>query len=694
MKRIKYTISFILLVLILILTGELYQIHLSEFPITDLVAVQLSSGSSFNEFKDYIEDAAKENDIAVCIADIETDYSFLNTEVNIFCFDENMKKQLNDIYEISSGTFPSIILSETNVNVQDIDNFIPKSREIVLNLSGKTHNKYGFIKNIENKYTTNFQYIKQDTESIFSTKSFIVLVVVWVFVIIINLAFSLYETEFNKQQNAARFLMGENIKKIYIKNILTDSVFFLLTFICLFVFLKKYTSAHFLLKTNLVMFGLFILSNALACTGILKNDIKKAFSKLENSKKLVTISYTVKLICGLLTVIAASGCFSAITQTIDIKKQELFFSKYKNYNYVEVILDDATRFDGENSILAFYKSNELIYKLLNYSDAFVLQAVLSDFKTNQSIYGKKKEILVCNKYAKNNLLESISELKNFEFKDDTMYLIIPQYRGYENDIEFLKKSITAYPDGSRGIFFCHEYDEDEIEVITYSSSVDLVALNSKTSGSGIISTNPVIALSTFDDKKIPLTDFTPKLNQEAANSFSITGGLASLFNDFIMFKADDTEFTKFLNENNLDQSNSTILKTNVYEKYEGTKLKTTRIAIISFLVLVLMIALEILLINNIVKMEYTANLYEISIKKALGYTFIERNRNSIIYTYCTLLIGYIVSLCINLFFDLYSPFVLIVGNLLLTLIESGILIHNMLKADKEKTIKALKGGAL
>lgn len=264
----------------------------------------------------------KKNNVSVCIADIETDYSFLNTEVSIFCFDENIKKQLDDIYEISSGTFPSIILSETNVNVQNVDKFTPKSKEIILNLSGKTYDKYNFIEQLENEYTTTFQYVNHDNESIFNTKSFIVLMLAWLFVIIINLVFCLYETEFDRQQNAARFLMGETLKSIYIKNILKDSCFFVFTLIILFICLKRFTSVQFLLKPNLVMFGLFLLSNALACIGIFKTDIKKAFSKLENSKKLVALSYTVKLICGLLTVIVAAGSFSAVTEIIDVKKQE------------------------------------------------------------------------------------------------------------------------------------------------------------------------------------------------------------------------------------------------------------------------------------------------------------------------------------------------------------------------------------
>lgn len=691
MKKIKYIISFILLFLVFLLTGELYQVHLSEFPITDLVVVQLVSDNSFNEFKNHIKDNAKENNVSVCIADIATDYSFMNTEVNIFYFDENIKNQLNNIYEIFSGTFPSIILSETNVIIQSIDNFTPKSKEIILNLSGKIQNKYSFIEDIENKYSTTFQHINKNNESILNTKSFIVLILIWFLVIIINLAFCFYETEFNKQQNAARFLMGESLKSIYIKNIIKDSCFFIFTVILQFVFLSSFTSVQFLLKTNLVMFVLFLLSNALACVGILKTDIKKAFSKLENSKKLVTLSYTVKLICGLLTVIVASGCFTAITESINVKKQEIFFYKYKDYNYVEVSLEDMSSFDAETRTLALFRSNELIYKLFNYSDTVVLQAVLSDFNTNQSV-GKK--IIAYNKYAKNILLESIDELRKYEFENDTMYLIIPKYHGYENDIELLKELIAADPTGTRGFFFCHEYEKSEIEIITYTSSADVFALDSKSSGAGIICTNPIIVFSTFDDKEISLTDFTPKINKETNYSFSIIGGLASLLQDFIMFKTDDTEFKKFLSDNNLDQSNSTILKTNVYEKYEDTKIKTSKIAMISFLIFVLMTLLEFFLINNIVKMEYTINLYEISIKKMLGYTFIKRNKTLIIYTYCTLLFGYVASLCFNLFFDLYSPSVLIAGNLLLTLIESSILIYNMLKADKEKTIKALKGGAL
>lgn len=59
MKKVKYIVSFILLFLVLVFTGELYQIHLSEFPITDLVAVRLFSDGSFNEFKYFVEDAAK-----------------------------------------------------------------------------------------------------------------------------------------------------------------------------------------------------------------------------------------------------------------------------------------------------------------------------------------------------------------------------------------------------------------------------------------------------------------------------------------------------------------------------------------------------------------------------------------------------------------------------------------------------------
>lgn len=305
--------------------------------------------------------------------------------------------------------------------------------------------------------------------------------------------------------------------------------------------------------------------------------------------------------------------------------------------------------------------------------------------------GKHHDVIACNKGAKENIIEGIPQLINTDLSEKTIFLIVPQYKNYEKDLSTFKELANSKLDGTFGYFFCYDYDINNIKVVTYNDSARIIALDDIDSGAGRICKDPIIILNNFDTKDLALSDLRAVYNNEGEMTSGLLSGRLS---KYLMFKTSNVDIESFAQKNGFDLKNDYYTEINVYEKYLITLDRMEKLGAIAGLLLAVMLFLETVLIVIVVRMEYSVNAKLIAIKKIFRYNMFQKNKKIFILTLLSFIFGFTISICINLIFKISSSAFIISGCALLAVIETIILIYYIVKIDKARIVKILKGGNL
>ena len=111
-------------------------------------------------------------------------------------------------------------------------------------------------------------------------------------------------------------------------------------------------------------------------------------------------------------------------------------------------------------------------------------------------------------------------------------------------------------------------------------------------------------------------------------------------------------------------------------------------------VAVFILFLQIILTVTVVIMEYRNNAMESALKKVLGYSLPRRCAKILLFTVISNGLVTTAAVVVGMVLELYRPqAALAVGAVLLAL-EFGIELSNILRMEKDNTLKTLKGGCL
>lgn len=681
MKYIKWLICIILIFFIVLSTGEIYQINISEFPIKDMVSVQLSENDDRAEFYDFIESSAQKCDVFAYVCNIDSEA--VNAKTTIYCSDKDAEKLLSEKYFINAGIYNSIFLSDTVVEFKELKLCSEKESEIKIFIYGNTVTKQKFASVIEEKYEVNSKYITSENANFYSEKLFIFQVAVWCIACIFVFLLGLYETALNKRKFAIKYSLGESLKKLYGCSVLIDTVVFFVSFVIIILVLYQFTYSIFSISASIILFIFFLIINCISQISILKIDIRKAFSSNAESRGLLTFSYVFKTLCCLITVIIGVVCFGIISEAASIKEQEDFFKNYSEYSYIEMVPKDESDPRKKFNVSAVLK-----YKLtLECENDVLVQVAYSECKGSD---GKKRDVVVCGHSSKKNILSEIPELSEDKLTENKIIIIVPEYKNYEKDINIYKSLAESKPDGSFGYYFAHDYQYDDIGIVTYKNKVSLVALNDVDSGAGKICKNPIIIFSNLDNENLA----TDNLYLREIGDESYVGLSDTKYSELQVYKITDNDIRAFAESNDFDIENDYFNKTNVYEKYKTTVQRYERAATIASLLFVIIMIVETIFIAVIVKMEYSVNAKEIAIKKVLGYGILQKNKQIFAMTFIVYAVVILAAVILNFIFEISDIRFILVGCALQFCIEILAMFYLVIKTDRAKIIKILKGGSL
>ncbi len=679
MKYIRWLLCFVMMFFILLGIGEFYEIHLYKFPIKSSFNVVLSENDKEN-FVSFLCLKSNETGVDIYFTDSQKQNSIYIT--NIYCSSENAENYLTDKHSVTSGEHDFIFMPNVTINYHSLAEYTANKSDLMFFLHGDMKKQAELVEAVSQKYNVTHTGLPTE-KSFFSSKLFLFHIIEWGLASVLLTAMNIYENAVTKKERAVKYSMGESSKRMYLRSVLTDTTVFIASFALLTAALYSFTFVTFSYKTTLAFFGIFLAINAVTKLPTLKIDLRKAFTSSIQASGLLVLSHAFKALCCILTIAVSMTCFEMLYTCVQVRNQEPLFEEYKDYEFIEMMPS------GEDDFAAGSNRAVLGYKLFREcGDDFVTQVAFSECKGRD---GKKRSIIACGRTSKNAVLSAVPEISESKLNPNGMTLIIPEYAGVQEDIPLYSMLVTSVPSGGMGYFFANEYTEESIKILTYSENAYLTALYDKNSGAGKIYKNPVIVLNTFENTVIDEKYFSIEKIDE--NTYS-SGLGSSIISELTAFKISTENFLHFAEENGFDIQTDYLTKTNLYEKYQTALVRNNRATLIAAMLLAIMLIIDIIFMSVIVKMEYNVHAKEIAVKKVLGYNLLQKNKSVFALSFAIYAVGTLACIALAFISDSLSvPFALL-GCLLQFCIEIPITVFFVVKSDRARVNKILKGGSL
>ena len=585
-----------------------------------------------------------------------------NTEYNIYGT-SGVEKYINENSNIFEGKYTSLFLGNINFKFNDIRNVSEINNLHNYYVIGNKKQIHQFKMDLINKYAGNHPkagYLDKESRNN--------IIAIWLLIISIILLLSFYDVISQKKENVIKASLGERISNMVWRNILLDSLVLIGSFIVILSILSRYTYVFFYFNISIISFIVLLCVNALLYFNLSFYDIKEVFSNGQSSKKLLSLNYGLKLVTTILTIFIISSNIAFIFQSYNLYSQKKFFEEHSDYYYIKFTYIPSQNSDGsmDNVFEQSASAQSTFYR--EFFDEFKVMAVkdISDFLEVKAISA--------NKNALDYLSSEIDELNNYNFDKD-FYFILPEKM--KDDFEILEQ-LKLEIEINQGDNFTYDYD-----VIYYNDNIDIIGINEDNLYGSDLVNNPAIVYNNMLPDKVK----GKEENQVARRLDNLSDTMYKLSSD-----RDFEKFNKFILEHNLKDEN--IHKTNVLEKYKNMWTVAKRILYINLVFSVLVLLLEFIIINSIIRLEYKINAIELSIKKVIGYSIFEKNKKIIMITLITTLLSILISIIFAIIMKIQEAYYLAFGGIIILILESFVIIFYIHRIENSKILKILKGGNL
>gem|GEM_PF-4307468 len=376
-------------------------------------------------------------------------------------------------------------------------------------------------------------------------------------------------------------------------------------------------------------------------------DFRKDISTNQSAKKTLKISYAYKIIAMIITLIVMSGNVILIWDAIDYHRQKNFFEQYGNYSYIQI---NSEEFNPD------YILNRNIYMQHLETGANISLVDLTSWNLNiEYVFANSGAI----DYLKKNI-------QGFDFSnlEKSVYIFMPEK--YATNDEILQDAVelwTSYYIGDEGFQF-----------VEYSSNINIIAISNVGKITSRIKKNPIVIFN--------------NLPAESYNDFWNIGYIANSS----MINIGESEWDMFLKDNNLEKEICYL--TNSYGNYIYQWEFAQRKMFIGIVLVALLLLIDSMIIDSLLKYEYNVYAKEIILKAITGYPILQKHKKIFTITALSWFIGITAS---HMLLTVIQPSLRIyalLSGIAIVLIESLFIILYTNKMDNVNIQKVLKGGAL
>ena len=643
MEWFKKIILLILMLICVFLPCESYQGYLTKFSDGLKTDFYCPENVSCETMLSQISDISKEQNVLVY--NVQTNpRTMFYSEVNIYA-DKPAKDYIEKHYHVYEGIFSSLFSGRTSVKFfpfSNIPNEVLKDGAS-FSIVGTKENANKFKLDLIGIYGGNLPS-SDGYDSIEESRTMLYLV--WIITIVLMCFFTFYETLMLKKENFIRITLGESLPLLWVKFLSLDLLFILIAFIGCILFSIFFYNSIFMLNKMFVMLGVMILADTLVSVNLLFYDRNKVLAHLSFSRKLLTINSIVKSFTVILTVLFISTSLSVMYEYVQYENQKSFYELYSNYS----VLQNVKVKNSDDVDVELSEKGGFYLEYVQKADISLLVEGLSLTSDRRIIRANTKAI---NSYVKN----IITELQNHTFDKD-IYLI---YYDKAAPTEEEKKIILS------------GFEKYSIDEIVYHEQVNMVVRTPDDSFTKWVK-NPIIIYYHKGLEEIYADD-----------PVSLEISVPSVF--FII--AENGSVNEYMNAHNIKFSITNMMD---YFKHESIKLERT--AYLSFVLAIMFIVLQIMILFSIIQLEYTVNAIELSIKKILGYSMVERFKKHYLLSFVLYTISLIAAEIISKTMQFGNVNFILYGILFMYFMENLIFTILAQKYDRNQIQKILKGGAL
>lgn len=646
-KWVKYLIGILLIAMSLIFTGELFIFHLDQFQESYYQATfvfEETTSEASEIISDFLE-AAEHYDVDFFFVDGEIT-SDIKKEIKIYGTEGALKSLENR--QIKTQEYDSLFVGKTEVMLRPITEFFDiKKMKSCYFIGEDVETLRAFKTQLVDKYSGGMPKLYSSDQQTVAN-----LVLVWGGSFAIILLMSSYEMLISKKERMVRYMLGEDIRQLVWRNILADTFVFSGSYALGSLLLSKVSNVTFMSTLSFWMLAVFLILNGVLWLFSLRYQLKKDLAKDVNGQGLLFVSYGIKAMTFVLTLLLITLNLIVFVEGYDYYQQRDFFKAHEDYAYYQInyrLEDDLT---GE-------RTSEIIQKFhQTFENRSLMYADLSD---------EEHTVRLINEQTKHELLKQNSPIADVlsQCTEEKVYILTPSSIKQEASFKaYLQMVLRMY----LGEAFT---DLSLIEFIPYEEEVRLLGISDPMyTYRSHYSKNPVIILNQTTIHHDPT-------------------GNAIYYAYDVMYDISDEEFSEFIKDYGIQ--NQILKKTNVYELYQYNWAMAKRCMKLTALLSIFMIALECVMILFVLRLEYSFKAMEMVLKKTLGYSLFEREKVLVGLTLLLSLISCLLAMVIGQFLLIEIDVYFIGLSLFLTVIELIYIGYKTKQLEKLKMASILKG---
>lgn len=652
MKYYKYSFFFILFLFGIILSSEIYIERItginSHYP---KVIVDFTKDNRADVIQE-IERLSDKYNVSVFTND-QTAVDSVNIESTFF-YTGNGKEILEEKWKVTSRTIRGSIGSEFKYKfiIKPLSEGAERLLfQYELSLVGNDADVSSFAKELRSFMLENYG---EDSDIGFRrtvlypiSEAYAFDIIVWSVVLLVLLVMVFFEISVCRKEAIIGLTQGNSIGSYIIKKALTDLLVYgvELCILAAITFILKLSYSG--LKFALMAFAILMILSLLAYLTFYLSNIRAVLNGVKQGEKIIYFNHFIKLVI----IITSLFLFTNALNTLD-----------KNDGGYEIENAIDTYFDGyvytDNLIQAFQESNpEIVKEDPKYIFMKLYAEHYYDWKpvylSHIEPHGTQMyDLINANQYAWDYLKDTIPELNTVSDKEKIYLLVHCDEENYD---------MNKLPGVST---------ESKPVIVEYSGDVSVIGLGSANSTSISLAHNPVIIIEKY----------APGERKYEASNF-----------DALLLNKEDVR--QLCEEYNIRQESLQVF--GVSETYESrwNVAKASLISTISFVVFLTVFLIVICTVT--LKLVFSVNAFELSLKKVLGYTLISKYYNIFITDFVIYLISWIgVSLiCKILDLTVYIPHMAVFAAILF-MIDLIVSVPYIIRLEKTNVHRILKGGAL
>ncbi|GGA18149.1 hypothetical protein GCM10008018_72670 [Paenibacillus marchantiophytorum] len=536
MKKIKFVISFIMMLIGFIITGESYQLYLDNFETANYSTTLFLNGSPNNTKQSLVNDitrAAEDNQVKVftVLSDVK---SMLLSERRIYGT-KNTAEYIKKNFQISEKSFPSLISGTKNILFYEFEDIV--HNEDIGSISqyyiiGDVDDIFGFKDSLNGKYAGNFPQKGYDSSGKLN------IFFIWLLISIVMLFLSYYDVVLQKKENFIRISLGERTSSIILRNISLDIVVYSSIFLVILFALQNYTNTFFHSRISAGIFLAMLFFNAMLYSNLYFYNIKEALANIKSSKKLLVMNYGLKIITVTIALTIISSNIAVISEAIQFYQQRSFFNERADYYYVEMAYGRRPDQDEQQSMETLHKGfleTETFYRKF-FKNFNAMQLVTSGVL--------EKDVMLANLNSLTYLQEHIDELSKANLEKELYFILSSHTKNDKETIRKLKRSLELVEQSE----FQYDYD-----IIYYDGDPKLICIDEFSLNGSFYIQSPIIIYNNVDQSQ--------RVESADASAFRLD------YAHDILYKLSPDDVVRYAANHSTENSKLYYKLTNALEKY-------------------------------------------------------------------------------------------------------------------------------